>query len=97
MLGRIGQANEGTGRDDGTGADAVTTPVRDVTPPQAPRRAQRRLAVSAWIPNWLPTWSWALMRVTMRLTAVVVPVALLAIALLYMRLHNGPISLSFMV
>ena len=97
MLGRIGQANEGIGRKDGMAADAVTTPVRDVTPPRVPRRAQRRLALSAWIPNWLPTWSLALMRVTMRLAAVVVPVALLAIALLYMRLHNGPISLSFMV
>ena len=56
MLGRIGQANEGIGRKDGMAADAVTTPVRDVTPPRVPRRAQRRLALSAWIPNWLPTW-----------------------------------------
>ncbi len=34
---------------------------------------------------------------TLRFAAVVVPIAALAIGLLYMRLHNGPISLTFMV
>jgi hypothetical protein len=88
MLGRIGQANEGTGKESGSAANAV---------PPTPRRARRRLAVPAWVPGWLPIWSLALARMTLRLTAVVVPIAALAVGLLYLRLHNGPISLSFMV
>jgi hypothetical protein len=49
------------------------------------------------MPRWLAVWSRAAARISLRLAAVVVPIAVLAAGLLYLRLHNGPISLSFMV
>lgn len=91
MLGRIGQANEATDRESGTAADAMPTMSR------AASLAKGRLAIANRVPGWLPTWSRALARMTLRLTAVVVPIALLAMGLIYLRLHNGPISLTFMV
>ena len=93
MLGRIGQANDGTSKIDGKAVSAVPTSSR-VT-----RFARRwpRFTRPRWIPNWLATWSTALARMTLRFTAVVVPIAALAVGLLYLRLHSGPISLSFMV
>ena len=75
MLGRIGQANEATERESGA-ATAVPTPSRVAS------LARGRLAVANRIPGWLPTWSRALARTTLRLTAVVVPIALLALGLL---------------
>ena len=93
MLGRIGQANEGTEQGQRSGGE---TPCRRRRVPHPCAVAPPRASASR-IPSWLPTWSLALARMTLRLTAVVVPIAVLAIGLLYLRLHNGPISLTFMV
>ena len=93
MLGRVGQANIGTGRENGAAANAMPAPAHAANPV----RTRRRLAVPNWIPGWLPVWSRAVARISLRLAAVVVPIAALAAGLLYLRLHNGPISLTFMV
>jgi hypothetical protein len=96
MLGRIGQANDGSSRLDGPAKSAEPAPSRAA---RLVRRLPRlpRLSRPAWMPGWIATWSRALARVTLRLTAVLVPIAILAAGLLYIRLLNGPISLSFMV
>jgi len=88
MHGHVGQANGGPGAEPTPGAraaDSVTESIR----PDAPAKALRRRRAPRWIRK--------LARGAFLVMMVVLPLAVLSAGLAYVRLMNGPISLSFLV
>ena len=85
MLGRVGQSNDGTGRDDVAAPDALATP----TPTSAESPPKHRGAA--------PRYASLCARVMLRTVAILLPIGALAVGLFYLRLYSGPIPLTFMV
>ena len=91
MLGQVGQSNSDTGRDVSAMPDAIARPAAETVAPtplppagsEAPRLIKKSFAVCS--------------RVALRTVAIVLPICALAIGLLYLRLYQSPISLTFMV
>jgi hypothetical protein len=92
MLGRVGQSSSDTGRDMSAAPDDIRVPIPDTEP--SPTAAQR---FRSHAPRLMGKSLSVCSRVALRTAAIVLPICLVAIGLFYLRLYQGPISLTFMV